>query len=409
MARTQSVPKYRKHKQSGQAIVTLTDPSGKRKDALLGRYGTSASRREYSRVIAEWEANGQRIPNLATDLTIAELMVQFLKHAQEHYQQADGNLSSEYGLFAIAFRPLKELYPHTLAVEFGPLALRAVRETFIAAKMKRKSINKMVNRIRHVFKWASSLELVPSATYEALRTVPSLAAGRSAAVESEPVKPVDDGDVDAILPLLRRQTRAIVLLLRYSGARPGEICRMRPCDLDRTGAVWLYKPTTHKTAWRGKSRVVALGPRAQEVIRPFLDRAPDAYLFSPREAVQELWAEQRAARKSPLTKGTVQTRAKKLRQLNDCYSVSQLNQAITRAVDRANTPTEGEADSNASKKAKVAHWSANQLRHAHGTKVRQGYGLEAAGASLGHSQMSATEIYAERDIELAKRIASEIG
>jgi hypothetical protein len=55
------IPKYRCHKQSGQAIVTLTDGLGNRRDVLLGKYGTAASRSEYLRVITEWEASGRRL------------------------------------------------------------------------------------------------------------------------------------------------------------------------------------------------------------------------------------------------------------------------------------------------------------------------------------------------------------
>ena len=47
------IPSYRLHKQSGQGIVTLTDGLGGRRDVLLGKYGTAASRQEYTRVIAE--------------------------------------------------------------------------------------------------------------------------------------------------------------------------------------------------------------------------------------------------------------------------------------------------------------------------------------------------------------------
>jgi hypothetical protein len=54
--RTRRIPSYRLHKQSGQAIVTLTDGLGRRRDVLLGRYGTPESRAEYVRVLAEWEA-----------------------------------------------------------------------------------------------------------------------------------------------------------------------------------------------------------------------------------------------------------------------------------------------------------------------------------------------------------------
>jgi hypothetical protein len=45
---------------------------------------------------------------------------------------------------------------------------------------------------------------------------------------------------------------------------------MRGCDLDTTGVVWLYRPAQHKTAHRGKTGVIAIGPRCQEVIAPFL-------------------------------------------------------------------------------------------------------------------------------------------
>jgi hypothetical protein len=50
-----AVPSYRFHKQSGQAIVTLSG-----KDVLLGKYYTVASRAEYNRRIAEWVANGSQ-------------------------------------------------------------------------------------------------------------------------------------------------------------------------------------------------------------------------------------------------------------------------------------------------------------------------------------------------------------
>jgi hypothetical protein len=54
-------------------------------------------------------------------------------------------------------------------------------------------------------------------------------------------------------------------------------------------------------------------------------------------------------------------------------------------------------------------WHPNRLRHLHGTKVRKEFGLEAAGAALGHSKMSATEVYAERDAQLALNVAAKLG
>ena len=46
-----SVPKYRKHKATGQAIVTIQG-----RDFYLGPHGTKASKLEYDRLIGEWLA-----------------------------------------------------------------------------------------------------------------------------------------------------------------------------------------------------------------------------------------------------------------------------------------------------------------------------------------------------------------
>src|SRR3954453_3514548 len=97
MARQNHIPAYRRHKSSGQAIVTLTDAtSGSRKDHLLGPHGTSGSRAEYARLLAEWEARGRRLPApRRPDLSVAELLVRFLQHAETYY----GRRSKEYDHF----------------------------------------------------------------------------------------------------------------------------------------------------------------------------------------------------------------------------------------------------------------------------------------------------------------------
>jgi integrase len=261
MPRLQGIPSYRRHKQSGRAIVTLRGPDGSRQDVLVGEYGQPASRQEYARVIAEWQANARRASAAAAgpDLTVAELMAAFRDHAVEHYRRPDGTPTSELGNFRLAFRPLKELYAHTPAAAFGPIALRTVRTRMVEGGAARRRINKWVNRLRHVFKWGTHQELVPVTVYQALQTVPALAAGRSAARETAPVKPVADEHVNPVLRFLRPQTRAVFQLLRLTGMRPGEAVQMRPADLDRAGPVWLYRPVQHKKRWRELDRVVPIG------------------------------------------------------------------------------------------------------------------------------------------------------
>jgi hypothetical protein len=64
---------------------------------LLGKYGTRESRAEYARVIAEWEASGKQlaVTAAAKDITINELILAYMKHAEQHYRHADGPPTNE--------------------------------------------------------------------------------------------------------------------------------------------------------------------------------------------------------------------------------------------------------------------------------------------------------------------------
>jgi hypothetical protein len=52
---------------------------------------------------------------------------------------------------------------------------------------------------------------------------------------------------------------------------------------------------------------------------------------------------------------------------------------------------------------------AGQPCHAAATAVRREFGLEGAQVALGHAAADVTQIYAERDAELARRVAMAIG
>jgi len=83
---------------------------------------------------------------------------------------------------------------------------------------------------------------------------------------------------------------------------------MRALDFDMSNPnCWVYRPGSdqgnhgeHKTAHHGHDRVILIGPRAQELIRPYLKPDLTAYLFSPRDATRERNEKRRAARKTPL-------------------------------------------------------------------------------------------------------------
>jgi site-specific recombinase XerC len=54
-------------------------------------------------------------------------------------------------------------------------------------------------------------------------------------------------------------------------------------------------------------------------------------------------------------------------------------------------------------------WSPNQLRHSTATKIRKEFGIEAAQVVLGHSKADVTQVYAERDSNLAANVMRAIG
>ena len=59
---------------------------------------------------------------------------------------------------------------------------------------------------------------------------------------------LEDAVVEATLPYLPDIVADMVRVQRLTGARPGEACSLRPADIDRTEAVWKWKPPHHKTS-----------------------------------------------------------------------------------------------------------------------------------------------------------------
>ena len=382
-------PSYLLHKPTGQARVRIDG-----KDLYLGAYGSAESRDRYDEIITEWFARQDDVT--ACLLTVDDLCLMFLDFADGYYRRKDGTPTGTVGNVRSALKYLVRLYGPTRVRDFGPRKLKAVRQAMIDDGRCRTNINRLIHWVRRVFRWGVENEHVPPDVYAALAAVSSLKAGRSEAVESEVVRPVDEATVNATLPHLPRIVAAMVELQFLTGARPGEITSMRPIDITfGTDGAWTYWPATHKTQHRGKERRIFLGPKSQAILRPFFDREPEAYYFSPSEAEAERNAKRRKNRKSPMTPSQAARSAAAgygrvvgKRYLKDSY---------------------GRAISRACKAAGIPKWSPNQLRHSRATIIRERYGVEAAMVVLGHSDTGTTEIYAERNFELAAKIMAEVG
>jgi integrase len=400
------LPKLTHHKASGQGVVRLNG-----KDVYCGPYGTAECKARYLRAIADWEANGRRPappsnpepPPGSNDLTVNELLLAYRQFAASYYVK-DGVPTTEQRNIKLSIRPLREMFGHVVVAEFSPPQLKAVRQAFIDADLCRNEVNKRTRRIIRLFGWGVEEGLVPAAVHWALKAVRGLKKGRSGVRESRPVKPVADEVVDATLPHLSPQVRAMVELQRLTGMRPQEVCGLRTCDIDTTGPVWIYAPDRHKTQHHGKERRVRIGPRAQAILKPWLRAEPTAFLFSPKEAMEQKWAEMRRNRKTPVQPSQrSRKQAKPQRSPGDRYEVSSYDHAIVYGIRRANKEAKKHG------RPKIPHWHANQLRHAAATRLRREFGIDVARAVLGHSSVMPTQVYAEQDEAKAMEAMERVG
>lgn len=419
MPRTKGIPAYGLHKPTGQARVRING-----KDEYLGPHGSEESKRKYEQIVrklitARAADEVRARVEIATDLTISELVAAYLQHAKVYYVK-DGRQTTEFGDIARTLRPIRERHGHELVTAFGPLKLKAIREQWVAAGLVRTQINAKVRRVRRMFAWGVEQELVPPAVLQAIKAVQGLKRGRTEAREGKRVLPVPDAYVDAVRPFVSRQVWAMIELQRLAGMRPQEVCLMRTIDINTAGTIWEYQPRRHKTEHHERERIVPLGPQAQEVLKPWLRTEIEAYLFQPREAVAEHRAERWRNRKTKVQPSQQNRRkARPKRVPGERYTTISYGHAIADACNRAfphpalaGIPAaEMTDDQRAELEAwrKAHRWHPNQLRHSAATRIRREFGLETAKAVLGHSSVVPTQIYAEQDLEAARRAMEKLG
>jgi hypothetical protein len=119
--------------------------NGVRRTRTLGAWGSPEADEEYKRFLAEF-ATGATERSTGPDVTVNEMLLAFFKHAERHYCHPDGTPTSEIGCLRLALKPLRELYGYTPAREFGPRALKTLREHMIGRKWARRPVNAAVER-----------------------------------------------------------------------------------------------------------------------------------------------------------------------------------------------------------------------------------------------------------------------
>ena len=291
-ARSPYLPKYRHYKPKDLAVVRIDG-----KDHYLGKFGSEQSHQKYRRLIAELLTSPATAPapnlpvhrNGSIDPTVDHLLIAYWDRHVVSYYVKDGRPTSEQDNIRQALRFLHRLFGDTPAADFGPQALKTVRQAMIDAGRCRNLINKDVNRIRGAFRWAVEHELLPLPIYQALVTVAGLRKDRTEAKEKPPVGPVSEEHIEAVLPHVSPTVATMIRVQRLTGMRPQEVILMRAVDIDMSDPTcWVYRPHRSKGEHHDRDRVVYLGARCQELLRPYLEHDPGGYMFSPRQASARL-------------------------------------------------------------------------------------------------------------------------
>ena len=142
------IPAYCLHNASGRAVVRFDGA-----DHYLGPYGSDLSHANDERVITEWRVNRTQysgsVPRSPTHAsaagyTVEEVLGLYWQFAKSYYCR-EGVPIKELNGVKYAIRPVRRLYASIPAREFGPLALKAVRQHLVDADLCRNQINARVN------------------------------------------------------------------------------------------------------------------------------------------------------------------------------------------------------------------------------------------------------------------------
>lgn len=359
------VPPLRHHKSTGRAVVYVN-----RKSVFLGKWDSTESKQRYAEIVSQITSG--RLVETSAKVTsrepvrhsVAALCLRFAAEKLSNYADA------EQHCFRGAMRILVQLFGETPTADFGPIRLRTVRAAMVEGDpnavnrdgepkprkpWSRSFINKQIKRLKHLFRWGVSWEIVPVAVADALGTVESLAQGDTEAAESRPRRSVPEADIKAVRNVLSDRQRDIFDLLLLTGSRPGEIIGLTTGQIDRSGEIWRADLQKHKTSRKGKSRTLFFNATAQAILTKHLKADPNARLF-------------------PVLRSTFGTAVK-----------------------------------DACKKVGVPEFTPHWLRHTVATKLADELGTEVAQRLLGHANKAMTEHYSRAAEKMAIQGAKRLG
>ena len=134
--------------------------------------------------------------------------------------------------------------------------------------------------------------------------------------------------------------------------------------------------------------------------------APEAFLFSPREAAEDRRQVRHAARVTPMNEGNKpgsKHTARPKRAPGDMYDRRAFARCIARAIDQVNR------DRKKADLPLLRRFSPYEARHGAATRIRAAVNLDAVQSVLGHSRVDMADHYAKLSGDLAADVMSRLG
>lgn len=379
------------------------------KKIMLGRFGTQEAHDAFLRLQIQILTDPTLSSLKPQQVPVDSLCLAYLEYAREYDPSHFSSIKTAVEILLKHFtgQPVESLDSRSFLF---------LQEMFVQRGVSRKYCNTLMGHIRAMLKWGIVRKFASSKVYGEAKLIEPLKKGKTKARENPKRKDVSDDVINKTLPYLLPTLRDMVRVQRLSGCmRPSEVCRMKPEEIDtkyttKDGVlIWMYTPGTHKNAWREKYengeyvRIIPLGKPEQDILAPrMVGKSDTDYLFSPKDAMKEHYAQAAATRKTKVQPSQVKRKernAKKpKRRDRDHYDRHSYNQAIRRVITDANKYLpEGE---------KIKRWTPYQIRHTAVTGIVNATGsVDIARAVAGQKTISVTQGYNHADVQIAIRQA----
>lgn len=359
--------------------TTWRDDDGrtrKKRFGVVGKVGRTEARARFKAWVDEL-AEAAKAAAVAPAYTVADLCREHYAAVTPQYVGPDGEPTATVAKVRIALESFGTMHGHRDANAVTPADVHAWLRRYVneprqpthrvgppnkrATPRTAATVNDALGRIKTMFEWGAVHRGVNPLAAGGAKLVRGVRGTDPAVRVKEKPGSVMSDAMEATCEELPPALADLVRVMWWTGCRPGEACRLRWVDIDRSAPVWVYAPAHHKTAWRGKVRVVAIGPKAQDV----LNRHPSPQVSLP-------------IFRDPAGKPYTTTRVRNFL-------------------------------ASAGRRAGVGRWTPNMVRHAFTNRVRLLHGAEAVQAVLGHRRINEQLAYMDKTVAMAAKVAGEVG